>query len=52
MDDDLYREMLMSFDVQSSKNLTFTEAGIFIEILEERAIASNKWVKQPKNTRI
>ena len=48
MDDDLYREMLMSFDVQSSKNLTFTEAGIFIEILEERAIASNKWVKQPK----
>ncbi len=48
MDDDLYREMLMSFDVQSSKNLTFTEAGIFIEILEERAIASNKWVKHPK----
>lgn len=48
MDDDLYREMLMSFEVLSSKNLTFTEARIFIEILEERAIASNKWVKQPK----
>ena len=26
MDDDLYREMLMSFDVTSSKDLTFTEA--------------------------
>ena len=48
MDDDLYREMLMSFDVQSSKNLTFTEAGIFIEILEEKAIALNKWVKRTK----
>ncbi len=48
MDDDLYHEMLMSFDVQTSKNLTFTEATIFIEILEEKAIAINKWTKQPK----
>lgn len=48
MDDDLYREILKSFDVQTSKNLTFTEASIVIENLEERAIALNKWVKQPK----
>ncbi len=48
MDDDLYREILKSFDVQTSKNLTFTEACIVIENLEERAIALNKWVRQPK----
>ncbi len=48
LDDDLYREMLMSFDVQTSKNLTYTEAAIFIEILEEKAVALNRWEKQPK----
>ena len=48
LDDDLYREMLMSFDVQSSKNLTYTEAIIFTEILEEKAVALNRWQKQPK----
>lgn len=48
LDDDLYREMLMSFDVQSSKNLTYTEAIIFTEILEEKAVALNRWEKQPK----
>ncbi len=48
LDDDLYHDMLMSFDVQTSKNLTFTEAAIFIEILEEKAVAMKKWVKQPK----
>lgn len=48
MGDDLYREILKSFDVQTSKNLTFTEASIVIENLEERAIALNKWVKQSK----
>ena len=47
LDDDLYRDMLMSFDVQTSKDLTFTEAKILIEILEEKAIAMKKWVKQP-----
>ena len=40
--------MLMSFGVQSSKNLTFTEANILLEILEEKAVAQNLWVKQPK----
>lgn len=48
LDDDLYREMLMSFDVQSSKDLTYTEAIIFTEILEEKAIALNRWQKLPK----
>lgn len=48
LDDDLYREMLMSFEVQSSKSLTYTEAIIFIEILEEKALALNCWKKQPK----
>ena len=38
LDDDLYREMLMSFDVQSSKDLTYTEAIIFTEILEDKVI--------------
>ncbi len=40
--------MLMSFDVQSSKDLTYTEAVIFIDILEDRAIALNRWEKKPK----
>jgi len=43
LDDDLYFDMLMSFGVQSSKNLTTTEAGIFLEILEEKAVLTNKW---------
>lgn len=48
LDDELYREMLMSFGVQSSKNLTYTEAVIFLEILEDKAVALNKWQKHPK----
>jgi len=48
LEDDLYREMLASFGVQTSKNLTFTEAVIFIEILEDRAIELNLWKKLPK----
>lgn len=48
LDDDLYREMLMSFDVQSSKDLTYTEAIIFTEILEDKAVALNRWEKQSK----
>lgn len=43
LDDELYIEMLMSFGVQSSKKLTITEAGIFLEILEEKAVLTNKW---------
>ena len=48
LDDDLYREMLMTFGVQSSKNLTDTEAGIFIEVLEAKAEKFGNWVKRPK----
>lgn len=48
IDNDLYIDMLMSFGVQSSKNLTFTEANILLEILEEKAVAQNLWIKQPK----
>ena len=43
LEDDLYVDMLMSFGVQSSKDLTNTEAGIFLEILEEKAVLTNKW---------
>ena len=48
IDDELYREMLMSFGVQTSKNLTYTEASVLIEILEEKAIAAGKWKRLPK----
>ncbi len=48
IDDDLYREMLSKFDVESSKNLTFNEAANFVEILENRAVEIKKWIKQPK----
>lgn len=40
--------MLMSFGVQTSKDLTYAEATIFIEILEEKAIALNRWEKRAK----
>ena len=48
LDDDLYIEMLMSFGVRSSKELTYTEAAIFLEILEDKAEERNLWKKQPK----
>jgi len=48
LDDDLYRDMLMSFGVCSSKNLTYTEAVIFIEILEDKAVERHLWQKQQK----
>jgi phage gp16-like protein len=36
LDDELYRDMLASFGVCSSKDLTVTEAQIFIEILNDK----------------
>ena len=42
LDDDLYRDMLASFDVYSSKNLTITEAAIFINILKDKVKSSSK----------
>lgn len=48
LEDDLYRELLMNFNAQSSKELTYLSANAFIEILENKAIALNCWVRQPK----
>ena len=48
LDDDLYIEMLMSFGVRSSKELTYTEAAIFLEILEDKAEERNLWEKRAK----
>ena len=48
LDDDLYREMLMSFGVCTSKDLTFTEAAVLLDILETKAVEKNLWKKQPK----
>ena len=42
LDDDTYREMLSSFDVWSSKNLTDTEANIFIGILNDKVKFTKK----------
>lgn len=46
IDEETYREMLRSFDVSSSKNLTYTEAKILLEILEDNAEKANLWVKR------
>lgn len=48
LDDDLYRDMLMSFDVQSSTSLTYAEAAIFVEILAEKATKLGLWITAPK----
>ncbi len=48
LSDDVYREMLFSFGVNSSKDLTFTEAQIFIEILEDKATSIQNWETYPK----
>ena len=48
LDDDLYREMLMSFGVCTSKDLTFSEAGVLLDILETKAVERNLWKKEPK----
>ena len=48
LDDDLYHEMLMSFGVCTSKDLTFTEAAVLLDILETKAVERNLWKKQPK----
>jgi len=40
LEEDLYRDMLASFGVYSSKDLTSTEGDIFIEILEDKIKSS------------
>jgi len=44
LDDELYRDMLASFDVQTSKNLTNTEAEILVDILQEKV----NWMRKKK----
>jgi hypothetical protein len=48
LDDDLYRYMLLSFGVGSSKNLTTAEAAILIDILIHKAVAKGVYEKQAK----
>ena len=43
LDDGLYLDMLKSFDVLTSKNLTEGEAEVFISILKEQAIKMGVW---------
>ena len=45
LDNDVYREMLSSFKVLSSKDLSLKDACIFIDILEVQAIGIDKWQK-------
>ena len=54
LDDDTYRQMLLSFDVCSSKDLTQAEAEIFIDILQNDAkyIQKNNYKKYAKNIRL
>jgi len=48
LDDELYRDMLFSFGVTSSKELTCGEAAIFIDILVHKAVARGIWELKPK----
>ena len=47
LEDEVYREMLMSYNVQSSKNLSYFDAVLFIRALEDKAVSLNLWQKQP-----
>ncbi|MBQ9245593.1 regulatory protein GemA [bacterium] len=48
LEDDLYRDMLYSFGVCTSKDLTFTEAAVLLDILETKAVERNLWKKEQK----
>ena len=52
LEDDLYRDMLFSFGVCTSKDLTFTEAGVLLDILETKAVEKNLWKSNLKNMKI
>ena len=47
LDNELYREILFAFKVESSKNLTYMQATDLIEVLEQKAVAKNIWQKKP-----
>jgi len=48
INNDIYNEMLFDFGVESSKQLSFAAAQIFIEILEKQAIQMKCWEIKPK----
>lgn len=48
MNDDLYRELLCEYGVNSSKDLSYRQSLVFIGNLEEKAVECNLWIKQPK----
>ncbi len=48
IDENLYRELLCEFGVNSSKELNYPQAKMFIEILEDKAVECKLWKKQPK----
>lgn len=45
LDDELYREMLLRFEVSSSRDLSLKNACTLIDILEVQAVGINKWQK-------
>lgn len=48
LDDDTYRDMLWSFSVITSKDLTDTEAAVLIDVLAYKAVARGIWKHGPK----
>ena len=40
--------MLLSFGACTSKDLTFAEAAVLLDILETKAVEKNLWKKEPK----
>ncbi|MBO6180642.1 regulatory protein GemA [bacterium] len=48
LDDDLYRELLDEYGVNSSKDLTYKDAIAFTENLESKALALGLWEIKPK----
>jgi hypothetical protein len=49
--DDVYRDMLASYDVKSSKKLSFNQAKDFINLLVQKAKACNLPTPQPSQTK-
>lgn len=48
IDEDLYRQMLSEFSVESSKKLSYEEAAVFIDLLENNAESLGIWKIKPK----
>lgn len=48
IDEDLYRQMLSEFSAESSKNLSYDEATVFIDLLENNAESLGLWKIKPK----